>query len=388
LRIIRKTHEELQEIKKKYNCKELWSWSKFNTYKTSWYEYFLKYVIKPRVPEDRCDSAYAPYGGAAHTILENYYSGKIKYEDMIKDFEDVLFTLELSGLKFDRTNEDKNKNTSAKYSIDIKHFFQNHKAITSKVDIERFLVIKVGEHIFQGYADLVKKDEDGNFIIQDWKTSSIYKGAKIDAEKGQLILYAEGLNQLGVPLNKIRICWNFLKYCNVTIQQANGKSTERQIERIKIGESLQSNAKMWLKKLGYTDDLDYYLESLLQTNSIECLPKDVQERYVFDDCYVYIPLNENVINDLNINIIETIAEIKNKEKKYHETEDDTLFWDEDVDSESYYFAVLCGYSAKVHKPYGKYLEDQKIKEQNKDNLFAGVGTDQMQEDDMSWLDNI
>lgn len=42
----RKTKEELKEITKKYDVNRLWSWSKFNTYHNSPYEYYLKYIIK------------------------------------------------------------------------------------------------------------------------------------------------------------------------------------------------------------------------------------------------------------------------------------------------------------------------------------------------------
>ena len=40
----RKTSEELNELCKKYNTDRLWSWSRFNTYHNSKYEYFLKYI--------------------------------------------------------------------------------------------------------------------------------------------------------------------------------------------------------------------------------------------------------------------------------------------------------------------------------------------------------
>lgn len=83
----------------------------------------------------------------------------------------------------------------------------------------------------------------------DWKTSSIYKGKKAENECGQLVVYAIGLNQQGVPMDKIRICWNFLKYVSIQYEQANGAVKTREVERCKIGESLQTNAKMWLKKL-------------------------------------------------------------------------------------------------------------------------------------------
>lgn len=323
----------------------------------------------------------------AHDILEKAYLKQIKYKDMIALFEDALFTLELSGLKFDRTNDEKNKNIAYKYAFNMKHFFKNHKVIERNVDLERFLIVKVGKYVFQGYADLVKKDDDGNFIIQDWKSSSIYQGVKIEKESGQLILYAEALVQLGIPIEKIKACWNFLKYCKVEIQQANGKSSERNIERIKIGESLKSNAKMWLKKLGYTE-IENYLDLLAQTNSIECLPNDVQKKYVVSDCYVFIPLSTERIDVLKDKIINTLNEIKTKEFKYHKTLDDKLFWDEDVEKESFYFANLCGYSSKLHKPYGEYCEKIQAEKKDKDNIFSGVGSSGLDETDLSWLDEV
>ena len=40
----RKTGEELEEVKRKYGVDRLWSWSRFNAYHNSQYEYFLKYI--------------------------------------------------------------------------------------------------------------------------------------------------------------------------------------------------------------------------------------------------------------------------------------------------------------------------------------------------------
>ena len=386
---IRKSKEELEQIKQRYNTDQLWSWSKFNTYKTSPFEYKLNYIDK--IKQDKTDSAFGAYGNAIHSCLENYYSGNIKYEDMINEFEDVLFTLELSNLKFDRTNEDKNKNISQKYIASIKHFLLNHNPITSNVDLERFLLIDIGGNIFQGYADLIRKDAEGNFIIQDWKSSTIYKGEKIDKEKGQLLLYTEALIQLGVPIDKIKACWNFLKYVNVKIEQANGKISERQIERIKIGESLLSNVKMWLKKLGHTENLEHYLETLLVSNDISCLPKEVQAKYSFDDCYVFVPINQEIIDEMKADVIKTIDEIKTKQNEYEITHNNKLFWDNDVESQSFYFANLCGYSAQLHLPYKEYLEKLQMENENRDNMFSGIGSgnnDESKNDELSWLSEI
>ena len=225
-----------------------------------------------------------------------------------------------------------------------------------------------------------------NTNIIDFKTSTIYRGKKALSESGQLVLYAEGLHQLGVPLEKIKIGWNFLKYVEISIQQANGKINKRQIERCKIGSSLKANAKMWLKKTGYEDEIDYYINLLEQTNDIKSLPEEVQEKYEVNDCYVYVDLTQVMIDDLKQEITETLDEIMKKENQYKATNDDSIFFDseESVKAQSYYFANLCGYSSLLHKPYKRFLEGLEKKKDN--NVF--LHDKKEDELDLSWLDEL
>jgi hypothetical protein len=395
--LARKTKEELNALQKKLNVDRLWSWSRYHTYEVSNFEYFLKYILNKK--EDRTDSIYGYTGGLAHDILEKFYLKKIKFEDMIKEFEDGWTMYEIADLKFNRNDEDKDKKIRVKYKNNLIHFFKNHNKIKGKVELEKFITIKIGTYVFQGYLDFCRKDKDGNYIIQDWKTSSIYKGKKAIEEAGQLILYAIGLNQMGVPFDKIRICWNFLKYCNVTVAQAKinketglNTTTVRQIERSEIGSSLHSSAKMWLTKLGYEERLLEYLDLLVQTNDIKCLPKDVQSKFQIDDCYVYVDITDELINSFKVDIINTLHEIKTKELEYHNTLDEKIFWDseESIKKQDYYLATLCGYSPALHKPYGQYLDKLKELNDNKDNVFYGMGSDIKEskepEEDLSWLE--
>ena len=41
---MRLSYEELNEVKKKFGVNELWSFSKFDSYRTSKYEWMLKYI--------------------------------------------------------------------------------------------------------------------------------------------------------------------------------------------------------------------------------------------------------------------------------------------------------------------------------------------------------
>lgn len=381
----RKTREEVQELCKKYNVDRLWSWSRFNCYRNSTYEYFLRYVKREK--EDREDSIYGASGGFVHDILEKFYKKEITYEQLSEEFEDAWTTLMIADLKFDRSDEVKNENIKEKYVYDLRHFFKTHTPIKHKIDLERFIIIKIGDYMFNGYVDAILKDDDGNFNIIDWKTSSIYKGKKALSESGQLVLYAEGLHQLGVPLEKIKIGWNFLKYVEISIQQANGKTNKRQIERCKIGSSLKANAKTWLKKTGYEDEIEHYINLLEQTNDIKCLPEEVQEKYKLNDCYVYVDLTQELIDDLKQEIIETLDEITEKEKQYKLTNDDTVFYDseESVKTQSYYFANLCSYSANLHIPYKNYLKELDSKKDN--NVFLHQ-TKKEDELDLSWLNSL
>lgn len=386
----RLSKEELNKVKEQYGVDELFSWSKVNTFMTSPYEYYLKYILRKKEDADNC--AYAPMGSICHTIIENLYEEEISYDNMVNEFKDGWLTaIDIADLKFDRNDETKNDNIKSKYKTNLIHFFENHEQIKHNIMLEKFIATKIGDNVLQGYVDAIYKDEEGNYHIVDWKTSTKYSGKTLEEKSGQLCVYAIGLTQLGVPLEKIRICFNFLKYCTVEYQQANGKAKTRDVERYKIGESLQSNAKMWLKKLGYEDELNDYLMKLFDTNDIGCLPADVQEKYVITDCYVYQELTQEFVDKWTNEIITAIKDIKLREKDYEETQSEKVWWDteESVKSQSYYFSTLCGYSPNLHKPYAEYLS--KLEASQSGDIFGGVSSttsSKVIEDSLAWLNDI
>lgn len=394
----RLTSEQLQALMKKEGVDRIWSWSKINCFHTSPYEYYLKHI--KRVKEDRANSIYVTTGGIAHDILEKFYTDQITHGQMVELFEDGwTVAAEIADLKFDRSDEERNDKIKEKYYWNLIHFFMNHTKLEYKPIIEQFVKVKIGDNLFQGYIDCAFKDEEGCITIQDWKTSSIYKGAKAENESGQLVLYAIGLNQQGVPMDKIKIRWNFLKYASIQYQQKNGEIKTRQVERCAIGESLQSNAKTWLKHFGY--EPDDYLKEMIDTNSIDCLPDEVKEKYVISDCYVYVDLTKELINRWTEHVITVIKDIELREADYAETQSDACFYDTDesVKEQSYYFANLCSYSRSLHKPYDEYCKRIEAAQRGED-LFSGVGGDTVKtsssnvinnksdELDLSWLDQI
>ena len=393
---MRKTYEELEAIKKKYNVDTLWSFSRFDTYRTSKFEYLLKYIQHKKENNDVI-SAYAPLGGAVHDLIEGLYDEKYKLEQLESEFDDIWTTnIEVADLKFDRCDSTKNNSIKNKYYKDLLHFFNNYQQLPYKMLNEQYLLIKITDDIiFNGYADAIYKNEDDIFTVVDYKTSTKYSAKSLIAHSAQLVLYCEALRQAGVSKNKIRCCFNFLKYVDIDCEQVNGKIKTRSIERCEIGSKLQNQAKIWLKKYGYEDDLMEYLDALVQSNDIKVLPKDVQDKFVIHDCYTYIDNIWELYDKLKKEIIETIAEINDKTAKYNELKDtdinaaEHLFWDdkESLKEQSYYYNNLSGYNIPTIKPYKEYLDNINA-EKNGDLLGSTQKESKYAEDDLAWLQDL
>lgn len=417
---MRLTTNEIDKIKEKYGVNTLWSWSRLEKARNYLYEFYLTYIAN--IKEDRLDCVYGIMGGLCHDILEKLYNNELQYEDMESYFDTNWTTvIDVADLKFDRNDSEKNRSIAAKYKENLAHFFKYHVVIPYKVITEHFILTKFTDDIiFQGYTDVIFKDDDGLYNIIDFKTSTKYTTSTQKEKCGQLVCYAIGLSQLNnISFKDIRIGWNFLKYVSVKCVQANGSTKIRDIERREIGSSLASSAKMWLKKLGYADQIDEYLSKMVLENSIDCLPDDVKEKFTISDCYVYVDLTEELINYWKKIAVETITDI-NKRIEAYETalttnsdEADKIFYDsqENIAKESYYYATLSGYSANLNKPYKIYLEklDEKkngiitydslgseLSDDDMDELIRDIkitketknpvdDTDTM---DMSWLDGL
>lgn len=390
---MRLTYEELEKVKQKYGVNQLWSFSKFDTYRTSKFEWMLKYLQKKPENNEK-QSAYGSLGNAAHSCLEAYYNNELKYEDLAEEFDDAFTTnIEIAGLCFDRSDSTKNENIKNKYYKDVMHYFANFNPIQNKTVMEQFLTIKITDDIvFQGYADCMHKDSDGNYIITDFKTSSRYSAKSLREHSAQLVLYCEGLRQMGIPKEKIKCCFSFLKYVDIDCEQVNGKIKTRSIERHEIGESLQASCKVWLKKLGYENNLVEYLDELAQTNDIKCLPEDVQAKYVIRDAETYIEDIWGFYEELKKEIIETVTEINEKTEQYNILKDtdleeaEKLFWDDDesLKAQAYYYNNLSGYSIPTLKPYKCYLD--RINAEKNGNIFGSKPKSTTEEEeDMSWL---
>lgn len=393
---MRISYEELNKMCGALGVDRMNSWSRVNCVHNSLYEYYLKYILHKK--EDRSDSIYVVTGGLSHEILEKFYGKEISYEEMINEFDDGwMLAFNVADLKFVRGDSKRNNNIANKYYYDLYNFFNTHEIITQKMSIEEFVYVKIGNEYYQGYIDAHLEDENGIHTILDYKTSSIYKGTKAKDSSGQLVMYAMALHQKGIPFEKIKIAWNFLKYQCVTVQSKKGVKKVREIERFELGEKLQANAKMWLKEFGYEKNMLEYLDKLAQTNDITCLPPEVQEKYELHDCYVYVDLTPELIQYWENFIINTMKMIREKEATYKELkaagkydEADKLWWEdeESLKKQSYYLTNLCGYSTNLHKPLKAYLDAHDAKK-NEDILGTKKNQDEEYDiDNLDWLNDL
>lgn len=169
-----------------------------------------------------------------------------------------------------------------------------------------------------------------------------------------------------------------MKYVTVECLQANGNWKTRYIERNSIGDSLKNSIKMWLKKKGYKDQIDDYIEKVVLENTLSILPAEVQKCFKFSDCYIEVPLSEEKIEKLKNDIINTFDHEFEIEKEYYDADENdrdelakTLFWQEVTDEDSFRLNTLSGYSRKYHLPYDTYLKEREIfekqEEENKED---------------------
>lgn len=334
----------------------IYSYSKCSSLDNCVYEYYLSRIQKL----DTEENIYGVVGSAVHDVLEKFYNKEIKFEEMPKLFEDKFFEIEIAGYYFNKTDRSKNKKMLQSYVGNIKHFFENHNIINSKILTEREVWVDIQNNIFIGYIDAIYCDDKNNYVILDYKTSSIsgYTGKQKDEKAMQLLLYALALNQTNIPLESIKCGWNFLKYVNVTMKQVlkNNKIKEKVMirERHKWVKECENQIKQELIEY-YPDMLDWEIDILLQEctdkNNLKNLPKEIQNKFSLSDCIVYIDVNEEAIKNLEKYLLCKVKEIN------HRTENND--WDrEDIDKkDSFYCNMLCGVKkhCKYYKDYVKNI---------------------------------
>lgn len=299
----------------------IWSYSKLNTFNQCTYEYYLSRIMKYKSE----DNIYSLSGTVAHDILEDYYNNKIKYENMLDRFDRDFLIVEMSDFKFS-SDVEKNLKMRNKYKECISHFFKHHIPVNHKVLTERQVWIDIEGNIFIGYIDAIHK-ENNIYIITDYKTSSIteYKGDKLKEKQKQLLLYALGLNQLGISLDNIEVRWNFLKYTiikykhkiNVTYKK-NNKLTTSCLNIDDWVNSIKTQLKKDIKEFydnKNTKEIKAMLDNCIAENSLQSLDESIQQKYKIEECFKIGDRN-NWVNSIKTQLKKDIKEHYNNLEEF------------------------------------------------------------------------
>lgn len=272
-----------QKYKDKYGDKiSLWSYSKVSGIHNCMWEYYLGRIKK----EKGEDNIYSLLGTSSHDILEALYNDNIKYEDMADRFESEFLDVELSDFHF-TSDEERNEKMSADYKKDISNFFSTHEKIPHKVLTEKLVWIDVRSNIFLGYVDAIFKDDNSCYHIIDWKTSTIFKPSDLHEKQKQLLLYALSLNQLGIPLDKLKIAWNFLKYSNIEFAHminvtynVKDKSKTSCCKKEEWVSKVKPQLRAYIKDLIpdiTSKDLKLLADACVEENSLDNLPDEIRD---------------------------------------------------------------------------------------------------------------
>jgi hypothetical protein len=322
------------------------------------------------VKEDQLQNSYPMLGSVLHDGMEDLLTGKKTLQEVIDTYEDAAIEYNVYGIRFNRGDDDRNDSIEYKYNYSNVHFLKNldlAELLGDKVECEAYVTARVGKSFFGGYSDLITR-RDGEVIITDFKSSTIYTGKKIQEEAGQLWLYALAEHQAGTPLENIKCRWLFTKYATIVAELKNGKTRESHVQRHELGSKLSSSVSMWLKHFKYDEaDINAMVDIMVESNDMSHLPEEIHTKITVKDCYVYAPVTQEDIDDLVDKMRNQIVKVVKLETEYEKTKDDKLFWCEINDGNSYFFANLCGYSRALHKPYAEWLENKEMFKEEQDD---------------------
>ena len=323
------TRAEIRECAKylKEQGKTVYSISRLDSYTQCKYGYYRTYILG----EYGGDSCYSYIGSQVHEHLEKIY----KNEEAVEEMQEKLpKQMNLAKLFYPFPSQSIEK----KYISDLELFAKNFvKQDYHKIYCERGFIIKVGKSYVQGYIDATIVNEDGSIDIIDYKTSSAYSSESIREHANQLLLYALAVKQIDGVIPK-SVKWYMLKYVSVT--DKNGRKKEATpINRSTLVKDLSSKIKTNMKKLGCENEM--LLNMCIKENDMSALPKEIQDRFIIEECYVGYPITEETMTEMYDYITGTIAEIEARDKN------NTRLWQPKAKSD-FFCENLCSHYDKCY----------------------------------------
>ena len=179
----------------------IWSFSRLNGFygcKRAWYityilNKFYKKEYKMQLPS--IQKFFALYGTFAHSIFEKYNNGELELFELY-DYCNDNFSAEISVQAPPNRYVDLYQSYRTKL-LDYLKIYEGNKSkiLCAEKEININIPLLLNKEIkFTGFIDLVLQDDDGEIILQDYKSRSDFKSQQELKEYWrQLLLYSEGV---------------------------------------------------------------------------------------------------------------------------------------------------------------------------------------------------
>lgn len=280
----------------------IYSISRLNSFNQCKYGYYKTYIEGNRGK----DNVYSIAGSSIHDVLENIYTGKATKEDLIKAYDGTMMKCEMFGIKFPTEQIEQN------WKKDMSDFVHNFTKIDLKGITEQFILFEVLPDIWiQGYIDMIFADDKDLFIV-DWKSSSEFKGEKLLEAGRQLALYKLAIEELtGREVKKV--AWFMMKYVYVNY---NGR--KKMCSRRRWVKDISSMLKTDLKRLDTPEFvIPMMIDEAVNNNNLDNMPKEIQEKYILEDCMLYYDVTNEIIKELKDYVKTTVEAIQSENEWKH-----------------------------------------------------------------------
>lgn len=145
----------------------VWSYSNLQCFNSCKYRWFLKYIKKYK-DEDRF---YASYGSFMHELIEKYYTGELRKEELQTEFL-LRYSEKVRGVR-------PSAKIAESYLQAGKEYFKNFTPFKYKpLAIEERIQFKINDVDFVAKIDFIGEDDDGELVIIDNKSRNIKPRSK------------------------------------------------------------------------------------------------------------------------------------------------------------------------------------------------------------------
>lgn len=344
--------------------KKVYSFSKLSTIQNCKYEAYLSYILHS---ENRRQGVWAVLGGKLHDKLEAITNGIADKEELIPLVDQELEYLDMIGLEFPK--DFKGEDTiRTNWATNLQHFCDTFTPLKGTYTTEELLLLKVDEeHYIQGYADLVKHNDDGTISILDWKTSSMYSKEDFKHAARQLVIYGLAKEAEGYQIDSL--AWVFMKYVDVALigkKRANSKKDsiiKKTIERRKLASELRKYVEQDLRRFGYEElESELFLQEMVKKNSLDDLPAEIKQRYKIRQCVKATPFDDDAKADAWDFIHETIEDFESRDEIEEHWEPKSFTKETKTGKtieDTFYCNSLCGFgdSCKYIAAYNEQFQD-------------------------------